>query len=1062
MIGDEIKPASLTQIASDGPADGAEKRKLTLAEVRAKLDGKTGPRYWRSLEELADTEDFQELLQAEFPRQAGELTDPVSRRGFLKLAGASLALAGLSGCTKQPDEAIYPYVKAPEDLVLGKPMYFATAMPWSMGAQPLLVKSDAFRPIKVEGNPDHPLGVGGSDPIAQGAILDFYDPDRSQHVMYRGGSTEWPEFLAAFTKALEEKKASGGQGIYVLSTTVTSPTLGAQIKKAQAAYPQMKWLQWDPVNRDSAYSAAKQDAQYRLADADVVVSLDADFLSGIGHPGFTALARQWGRRRKLELDPVAGLTTTDMNRLYVIESTPTTTGFKADHRLALDPLALDAFAWALAGAVGAAGGGSASGTMDPAAQTVLNAIAADLKSASGKSVVIPGEQATAGVHSAALAMNLALGNVGKTVVYTETGNPMPSVQGDDIKQLATALGAGQVDWLLILGPNPVYTAPADLNFEVLLEKTIGSKTTVVHLGSHFDETAQYATWHIPQAHFLETWSDARAYDGTVSIVQPMIAPLYGGKSAHEIVQVMLEEPYLSPRDAVRANWPQLKDEQAWRKALQQGWIDGTAFTASGSGSTGKVAASAGAGAAGNGLTVLFRPDPSLWDGRFANVGWLQELPKPVSNLSWDNAAILSIPTAVKLGVEEGDVVELSLNGRKVLAPVFHVPGAADNTVLVYLGFGRSRAGRVGSDVGFDGYKLRSSDGLLFASGLTVKKTGDTYSICSTKSHYTDQRSVRADGPGVGNRSIEGDEAEQRAIVRWASADEYKKNPDFARDGLMAETPSKDDTLLYPWNYTTNSKGVAKYAWSMAIDQNSCVGCNACIASCYAENNIPVVGRHQVKVGRIMQWIRVDTYFEGDLDAPRAHLQPMLCQHCENAGCEQVCPVGATVHTPEGLNTMVYNRCVGTRYCSNNCPYKVRRFNFLLYSDYTTESYKLMRNPDVSVRSRGVMEKCSYCIQRIESAKIEADKQNSTVKDGDIVTACQQACPTDAILFGDLNDPNSRVSQRKQSKRNYSVLGDIGYRPRTTYIAEVVNLNPALTNDTGSTENPLDPRAGEGI
>jgi molybdopterin-containing oxidoreductase family iron-sulfur binding subunit len=1026
-------------------------KKLTLAEVQASLQGKTGKRYWRSLDELAETSEFGEMLEREFPRFSGEWVDSVSRRGFMKLAGASLALAGMTGCAKQPDEQIYPYVKQPEDLVLGKPMYFATAMPFSTGVQPLLVKTDAFRPIKVEGNPDHPLVRGGSDPIAQGSLLDLYDPDRSQHVQYRGNPTEWPEFLAAFVKALEAKKSTGGAGLAVLTNTVTSPTLAAQIKQAQAAFPQSQWYQWDPVNRDSAMAASKavfgsfKDAQYKLDEADIILSLDSDFLSGIAQPGFTALARQYGRRRKLELDPETGLKTTELNRLYAVESAATTTGFKAEHRLALSPAQLETFAYALASMVGA---GGMEMPLPSEAKTYLSILSKDLAANKGKCVVIAGEQTSMGVQAAAMAINQALGNVGKTVFYTDTVNPIPTVQGEDLKHLAASLQAGKIDWLLLLDTNPVYSAPVDLNLPQLLdEATRSGKTTIVHLGSHRDETADYATWHIPGAHYMESWSDGRAYDGTVSIIQPLIAPLYDGHTQHEIVQAMLENPYLSPMNAVRANWPQVKDDAAWRKALHQGWIDGTAFPTGGSASGKLPVMEHGAAPAEGELTVVFRPDPSIWDGRYANVGWLQELPKPITNLSWDNAALVSIPTAARLKLEEADVIEITVAGHKVKAPVLLSPGGADDTIVLYLGHGREGAGRAGSGIGFNAYSIRTSANLLHATA-TVRKTDDTYEPCVTKSHYTDQRGKMAGGKGDGNFSLEGNEAEDRAIIRWATVEEYRKTPHFASEGEMREYPPKDETLLYPWNYDKDSLNRPKYAWGLAIDQNSCIGCNACVVACQAENNIPVVGRHQVKTGRNMQWLRIDAYYEGDLDAPKAHFQPMACQHCENAGCEQVCPVGATVHSPEGLNVMVYNRCVGTRYCSNNCPYKVRRFNWLLYSDYDTESLKLGRNPDVSVRSRGVMEKCTYCVQRIEAAKIEADKENRDVQDGDIVTACQQACPTDAIVFGNINDPNSKVSKRKQNPRSYAVLGDIGYRPRTSYIAEVQNPNPALQSTGG--------------
>ena len=1016
--------------------EGQNKQALTLDAARAKLAGQTGKTYWRSVDELADTPEFREMVEREFPAQAAEWVDPVSRRGFLKVMGASLALAGLSGCTKQPDEPIYPYVKEPEDLVLGRPVYFATAMPFNTGAVPLLVKSDAYRPIKLDGNPDHPVNRGTSDPLTQGSLLDLYDPDRSQRVICRGEVRQFAAFLAVFRAALADKKASGGSGVYILSDTVTSPTLAAQWKTAQQNYPNAKWVQWDPINRDSAYSASKTafgdyyDAQYRLQDADVIVALDADFLSGITHPGFLRLAADYASRRKLTD------ASSPMNRLYAVESTPSTTGFKAEHRLALKAGDVASFAAALASAVGA-GTSTAQPSLAGPAAGFLSAVAADLKANAGKCVVIPGEQQTPAVHLAAIAINQALGNVGKTVVYTETVNSMPSIQGQDIVSLVNDMRAGKVDWLLILNANPVYTAPVDLHFEEALSHV---KTTA-HLGSHFNETAVVTEWHINGTHFLENWSDTRAYDGTATVIQPMIDPLYGGKSAHDVVQSMLDAPDTSPYDAVRKTWQASlgagNAEHAWRKVLHDGMVPGTAFQPKTVSAKISDLPLTPANDQDGTVEVIFRADPNIYDGRYANVGWLQEVPKPVTNISWDNAALMSYRTLAKFGLAESDVVAIESNGNTLMAPVFAVPGHPDGSVTLPLGYGRRNAGRVGGGLGFNAYAIRSSNGLLFASGATMKKTGEIYEFCVVKSHYTDHRSVMAGGDGSGTHSLEGNEALNRGIVRYATLDEFTKNPNFAHEeDQVPEDPEPDESMFSNWRYDKN-------AWGMAIDQNSCVGCNACIVSCYAENNIAVVGKHNTKVGRIMQWIRIDTYFEGDLDAPKAHFQPMTCQHCENAPCEQVCPVGATVHSPEGLNVMIYNRCVGVRYCSNNCPYKVRRFNFLLFSDFETESLKLMRNPDVTVRSRGVMEKCSYCTQRIVAAKIAADKGNRDIRDGEIVTACQQACPTGAIVFGNINDRASKVAKMKAQQRNYGVLADLNVRPRTTYIAEVFNPNPAL-------------------
>ncbi|HUD12575.1 MAG TPA: TAT-variant-translocated molybdopterin oxidoreductase, partial [Terracidiphilus sp.] len=968
---------------------------MTLVQVREQLKGVKGKKYWRSVDELADTEEFQKAVEREFPSSAQEWVDPVSRRGFMKLMGASMALAGLAGCTKQPDEPIYPYVKAPEDLILGKPMYFASAHPFVTGAVPLLVKSDQFRPIKVDGNPEHVYNHGASDPFTQGSLLELYDPDRSQHVTYRGENREWAEFA----QALQAKAAASkdGTGLYFLSATITSPTLARQWKAVQAAYPKATLVQYDPAIAGTALQNGHA-VQYNLADADVIVSLDADFLSGAAYPGFHKLVGDYAARRK---DPSKG-----MNRLYAIESTPTTTGLKAEHRLGLRASEIPAFAAELAAAVGAPGAAAPAYDWSDAQKKFLAAVAKDLKANAGKSVVIPGLYQDASVTALATAMNAVLGNAGKTAVAApQSAIPLPSDQIAGLKALVADMNAGKVDWLVILNSNPIYSAPADLEFATAFDKV----NIVAHLGSHLDETGQISHWHIPSAHYLESWSDARAYDGTVSIVQPLIDPLYGGRSAHHVFQTLLNEPMLSPYEAVRETWkPAIKGdfETGWRKSLHDGWIADSALS-----NTAGIGAAAGgmaknavpAPASKDVLEIIFRPDPNVYDGRWSNVGWLQELPKPVTNLSWDNAALVSGATLTKLGLTEDDIVELTVAGRKVKAPVIVVPGHPDNSVTVHLGYGRSFAGRVGSGAGFNAYLIRTTDAPFYTTG-TLAKVAGIWGLAITKSHFQDHRSPRVSGEGNGNNSLEADEAiNERGIIRYATLDQYKADPGFANEG---ETHAKTemDTSLFPnWPYNEAN------AWGMSIDMNSCTGCNACIVSCYAENNIAVVGKQQVRIGRNMQWLRIDTYFEGDLSAPRAHFQPMACQHCENAPCEQVCPVGATVHTPEGLNTMVYNRCVGTRYCSNNCPYKVRRFNFLLFTDWETESYKLQRNPDVTVRSRGVMEKCSYCVQRINYAKITAEKDDRRVRDGEIVTACEAVCPSQAIVFGDLNDPKSRVS-----------------------------------------------------
>jgi molybdopterin-containing oxidoreductase family iron-sulfur binding subunit len=1008
----------------------SQQEPMTLAAVRAKLNGAKGKKYWRSLDELADTPEFQAAVEREFPSAAQEWIDPVSRRGFLKVMGASMALAGLAGCTKMPDEPIYPYIKAPEDLILGKPMYFATAHPFTTGAVPLLVKSDEFRPIKIDGNPEHAYTLGSSDAYSQGTLLDLYDPDRSQHVMYEEDGRSWGEFA----EALQQKVAASkdGTGIYFLSATITSPTLARQWSEAQKAWPKAKLVQYDPAIAGT-FLEKGLNVQYDLSQADVIVSLDADFLSGASYPGFHKLVRDYADRRR---QPENG-----MNRLYVVESTPTTTGMKADHRLGLRASEIPAFAAALAQAVGAPGAQAPSYPWTDEQQKFLAALAKDLKASAGRSAVLPGLYQDSSVAALALAINSALGNLSKTVIAgAEPAIPLPSDQLGDFKALVADLNAGKVDWLVILNANPIYDAPADLNFASAFDKA----NTVAHLGAHYDETGQLSHWHVPAAHYLESWSDTRAYDGTISIVQPMIDPLYGGHSAHHVFQTLLNEPMVSPYDAVRETWKTaIKGdfETGWRKALHDGWIADTACAPRDAAPfiprPISLSPNVPMPTQKDSIEIIFRPDPNVYDGRWANVGWLQELPKPVTNLSWDNAAIVSGATLTKLGLEEDDIVEITVGNGRVKAPVIVAPGHPDSSVTMYLGYGR-QVGRVAGGAGFSAYQVRNSWAPFYATG-SIRKVDGKWGVAITKSHFQDHRPAAFGGPGENaNHSLEADEAiGERGIIRYATLEEFKANPNFAHEGEGRETPTRNTSLFPNWEYNEAN------AWAMSIDMNSCTGCNACIVSCYAENNLAVVGKQQVRIGRNMQWLRIDTYFEGDLAAPRAHFQPMACQHCENAPCEQVCPVGATVHTPEGLNTMVYNRCVGTRYCSNNCPYKVRRFNFLLFSDYETESLKLMRNPDVSVRSRGVMEKCSYCVQRIQEAKITADKENRGIRDGDIVTACQQACPAKAITFGNINDKESRVSKLRAQQRSYQVIADINTRPRTTYVAEVLNLNQEL-------------------
>ncbi len=1019
----------LIQITAGGgklAPPAAEKPRLELKDVQARLASAQGPRYWRSLEELSNSEGFSEMLEREFPNQAGSWLDPVGRRGFLKLMGASLALAGLTACTKMPEEAIVPYVKQPEDLVPGKPKFYATAMPFAGAATPVLVESNMYRPTKVEGNPQHPMSMGAADPFAQASILGLYDPDRSQTLSYLGETRTWGNFLGAIRAPMNAQKGMQGAGLRFLTETSTSPSLAAQIGALLKAYPQAKWYSYDPVNRDAARAGSKAafgqyvDAHYHLEAADVVLSLDADFLSGAQFPGFLRCSRDFMARRKMEQG-------VKMNRLYVVESTPSTTGAKADHRLPLRASDIETFARDLSAAV--TGTPAAAGAGGDARAQFIAAVARDLQQSRGASVVIPGELQTAAVHALAHSINQALGNAGKTVMYTEPVEVNPGEQTARLRELVDDLNANKVNILVMLGGNPVYNAPADFNFEQAIRKVEVS----VHLSLYHDETSRLSQWHIPEAHYLESWSDARAQDGSVTIIQPLIEPLYQGKTAHEVVGAFSDQPGVNSYDLLQAYWkaqPGAGDfDGFWRRSLHDGFVSSTVLpfkNISAKADSGSASPANGApAAAAGGLEIIFRPDPTIYDGRFNNNGWLQELPKPLTKLTWDNAVLISPALASARKLENRDVVEVELQGRKVKGAIFILPGQAENSVTLHLGYGRTKTGRTGANTGFSAYTLRTSAAPYFAGDATLAKTGDEYLLASTQSHNLIDN----------KRSLTGEEAEHRDLIRVASVEEFEKNPGFAHE--HSEEIPRDLTLYPNYEYTENK-------WGMAIDLNSCVGCNACVVACQSENNIAVVGKEQVDLGRALHWIRVDTYFEGhDLANPATHFQPLPCMQCENAPCEPVCPVGATVHTTEGLNTMVYNRCVGTRYCSNNCPYKVRHFNFLLYSDYETPSLKLMRNPEVTVRSRGVMEKCTYCLQRITAGRIASEKENRPVRDGEIVTACQQTCPTSAITFGNMNDPESKVSKLKAGARNYSLLADVNTRPRTTYIAGVRNPNPEL-------------------
>ncbi len=978
---------------------------------------RTGAFHWRSLEEATRPDKFAAFAQDEFSPGAHEWLDDVSRRRFLQLMGASLALAGVTGCTRQPIGKIVPYVKNPEEVVPGKPLFFATSMTMGGYASGLLVESHEGHPTKIEGNPEHPVNLGASNVFQQASLLDLYDPDRSQTVLYNGEIGNWAAFQSALHEALEVERNRKGAGLRILTETVTSPTLHAQIRAVLKDLPEARWHQYEPVNHDHVHEGSRLafgavvEPQYTFATAKVVLALESDFL--FSHPAALRFTRDFIDGRRVSSGSA------EMNRLYVVESTPSVTGSNADHRLAVPSAEIADLARALALELGAISGVTANpGHSD--LRPWISAVASDLLRNRGASLLIAGESQPPFVHALMHLMNDFLGNVGKTVHYAAPAEAEAVNQMESLRALSDDLKNGGVTTLLVLGGNPVFNAPADFMFARNLERAAFR----VHLSSDVNETSARCQWHIPQNHYLESWGDARAYGGTVSIIQPLIIPLYAGKTAHEVLDSFIPGVDRTDYDIVRDYWQKLNPwddfEKGWRRALHDGFVANTVSpTLRPKLLPFKLPSKPPESTE---LEIVFRPDPTIWDGKFANNGWLQELAKPVTKLAWDNAALVSPALAREQSLTNGDIVELELGGRSLFLPVWITPGQAEHSVTLHLGHGRDAVGTVGRGTGFNVYSVRASDGFWSARPAKLRATGQKHLLVTTQTHHVI-------------------DSEERQIYRGKTLSDFTSNPSGVKESVEAPD-GKSETLFDPAEHPYTG-----YRWGMSIDLTACTGCNACVLACQSENNIPVVGKAQVAVGREMQWIRVDTYFSGDLDQPEMNHQPVPCMQCENAPCELVCPVGATLHDHEGLNLQVYNRCVGTRYCSNNCPYKVRRFNFFQYADYQTPSLTPMRNPNVTVRWRGVMEKCTYCIQRISAARINSEEAGRAVRDGEIITACQQACPAQAIIFGDLNDANSRVSRLKQHPLDYSMLGELNTRPRTTYLAKLRNPNPAIAAAT---------------
>ena len=990
-------------------------QKIDLQLIRSQLESARGQRYWQSLEEVAETPEFRSMLAREFPPGASEWWDGLSRRSFMKMAAASLALAGITACTKQPTQEILPYVKQPAELVLGQPLFYATALVLNGFAEGVLARNREGHPIKVDGNPEHPVSQGGSHLWMQSSILNLYDPDRSQTVTRLGEVSSWPLFLSDLVSWINDPRFKTGKGWWFLTPTLSSPTLSAQLEELLKRLPQARWCQYDPVSRDNVREGARLafgeivEAQYHFDRASVVLSLDSDFL--YTHPARLRNTRQFSQSRRY------AAAKKDLCRLYVVESTPTVTGSMADHRMPLGSQQIETFIRQLASALGA--GPFAGSGMGGSSAAWIPILASELQQNRGKGIIIAGRSQPPFVHLLTHRLNEALGNAGQTIEYTASAEARPLNQFESFQELVRNMEAGRVETLFILGGNPVYTAPVDSNFASLLSRVPRN----VHLGAEQDETAICTTWHIPEAHYLEAWGDALAVDGTITLMQPLIAPLYDGKTAYELIGALTQQqPVRSDYEIVRDYWRSRNlwpdFEKGWRQALHDGFLTGSRSP------TRQVrlrdnwaSAVPGNVPAADELEIQFRPDASVWDGSFANNGWLQECPRPISKLTWDNAALISPLLAQEYGLSTGDVIELTFAGRSLRAPVWILPGQATKTITLPLGYGRTRVGRVGERVGFNAYLLRTAESFWFGRGVRFTKTGERHLLVSTQVHH----------------NLDSPERQVYRVARWS---DIQNDPETLRKSL--EEPSSEETLYYTDEYRYSG-----YRWGMSINLSTCIGCNACLVACEVENNIPVVGKEQVNKNREMHWIRVDTYYQGALDNPSFNHMPVPCMQCEHAPCELVCPVEATVHDTEGLNAQVYNRCIGTRFCSNNCPYKVRRFNFLRYTNYDQPSFKPMYNPEVTVRWRGVMEKCTYCVQRIAAARIRSEKEDRKIRDGEVRTACQEACPAEAIVFGDLNTEGSQVAALKSEPLDYSMLGQLNTRPRTTYLAKLQNPNPKL-------------------
>jgi MoCo/4Fe-4S cofactor protein with predicted Tat translocation signal len=1017
------------------------------------------PTMWRSISELEKSPRFEEILQREFPRGADVYQESgLSKRDFMKLMGASLALAGLSAC-RRPEAYLVPFNKGVEWSIPGKPLYYASAMPIRQGAMPVIVTTVDGRPTKLEGNPLHPYSNGGTDGFTQASVLDLYDPNRSK-VFKKDGKEVTAEEFDTF---LKETATAGGQGLAFLVERKNSPTRDRLRAELEAKYPGLIWAEYEPLGdaETARATAAVFGPGIRLVpkfeNADVVLALDSEF-TNTSDKGVGYAAGFYPRRNPDQKGE-------SMNRLYVVENHYSTTGGLADHRLRCKASDIGEFARQLgekiAAKSGSAGLSAALGAAPKSSahfdDAWITECANDLVAHKGRSLILVGEQQPAWVQALVVAINDALGSFGSTLTAVSTGEKPAAT----INDLAEAMKTGSVRTLFLLGGNPAYNAPAELNFSELLKKVPFS----VRLGLFEDETSKLCTWQVPAAHYLEAWGDVRAYDGTYSAIQPMILPLWNGVSELEILAALAGRPKPKGPELVQETFNQTFNgtPESWNSLLRVGFQPASQFPAASLAfNAGSLAGLTAGTSAASGMELVFLQSSSVDDGRYANNSWLQETPDFETKVTWDNVALISPKTAEKLKVRVNnltwtdavadlinpisedivknentfdivaDMIEISVGGKSITAAALVAPGHADDSISLALGYGRTGVSALMENVGFDAYPLRTGDSPRFRTGVEVKKVSGTYPLARTQEA----------------QSMHG-----RDLFREGTLEKYEDNPTFAQTmGMDSHIPPNISLYTHP-------KLDSAEQWAMTVDLNTCTGCNACLVACQAENNVPVVGKEQVRKNRDMAWIRMDRYFAGDPEDPEMLAQAVMCQHCENAPCETVCPVNATVHSEDGLNLMAYNRCIGTRYCANNCPWKVRRFNYFDYNERNIESLywgplakkgmadslKMQKNPNVTVRMRGVMEKCTFCIQRIEEAKIgrlvEAGARNKNdVPVHEFKTACQQACPSDSLVFGNKNNPNSRVAQLRQSDRGYVMLKYLNTAPRVTYLARIKNPN----------------------